>query len=223
VILTQKLCDVCAPSYGSVAALAATLPDPPRVINLEPSSLNDVLENIQTVADAVGVSEQGVQVVGNLRRRINAVATPARIACLLPRVAVVEWLDPVFCSGHWTPELVELAGGREVLGRRGQDSIRMTWADVRRAEPEILVIACCGQSADRALRDWRQLQANGATLELAAVRSGQVWFADGNAYFSRPGPRIVDSLEILAEIIHPELFAGRFPDRGVIHWPEATA
>jgi iron complex transport system substrate-binding protein len=214
-ILTQQLCDVCAPAYGSVQALAQTLPGPPRVLNLEPNSLADVLQNIQMVADAMGAAAAGVQVVERLRQRAARVQDKAATAASRPRVAVVEWLDPVFCSGHWTPELVEIAGGREVLGLKGRDSVRKTWDDVSQAEPDILVIACCGQPAARALQDWEPLARRPDIRALRPVRTGQVYVADGSAYFSRPGPRVVDSLEILAEIIHPELFAGQFPDRGV--------
>ena len=214
-ILTQRLCDVCAPAYGSVIALAQTFPGPPRVLNLEPSTLDDILQNVQAVADALGASAAGVRLNHSLRERIEAVRCRAAQASQRPRVAVLEWLDPVFCSGHWTPELVEIAGGQEVLGPKGKDSVRKTWEDVTAAEPDILVIACCGQSAARALRDWEQAVDQRALQHLAPVREGRVYAADGNAYFSRPGPRVVDSLEILAEIIHPDLFAGRYPDRGV--------
>jgi iron complex transport system substrate-binding protein len=213
-ILTQKLCDVCAPAYGSVTALAQTLPGPPRVLNLEPSSLEDIFGNIQTVADALGIASAGERVVTGLRERVARVRRDAVQATLRPRVVVVEWLDPVFCSGHWTPQLVEIAGGQEMLGQAGKDSERKTWADVRQAGPEILVIACCGQSGERASQDWELVSAIPDIQALPAVRTGKVFVVDGNAYFSRPGPRIVDSLEILAEIIHPQIFAGRFPDRG---------
>jgi iron complex transport system substrate-binding protein len=214
-ILTQQLCDVCAPAYGSVLALAQTLPGPPRVLNLEPSSLGDILENIQQVADALGVTRVGNQVVRQLHGRIDHVRQRTASAARKPRVVVLEWLDPVFCSGHWTPELVEIAGGHEVLGLKWQDSACKTWQDVARAAPEILVLACCGQTAARAIQDWESLVGRQDLSALEPVRAGQVYVADGNACFSRPGPRIVDSLEILAEIIHPELFAGEFPARGV--------
>ena len=214
-ILTQRLCDVCAPAYGRVQALAQTLPGPPRVLNLEPNSLAGILQNIQMVADAMGGAAVGIQLVERLRERVARVREKAATAASKPRVAVVEWLDPVFCSGHWTPELVEIAGGQEVLGLKGRDSVRKTWDDVAQAEPDIVVIACCGQSASRALQDWEPLARRPEIRALAPVRAGQVYVADGNAYFSRPGPRVVDTLEILAEIIHPELFSGEFPDRGV--------
>jgi iron complex transport system substrate-binding protein len=214
-ILTQRLCDVCAPAYGSVMALAQTLPGPPRVLNLEPTTLADILQNIQMIADAMGVSAAGIQLNQRLRERIAHVQSKAATATSRPRLAVLEWLDPVFCNGHWTPELVEIAGGREVLGLKGQDSVRKTWRDVAETAPAILVIACCGQPTSRARRDWDALMGQAEIQALDPVRTGQVYVVDGNAYFSRPGPRVVDTLEILAEIIHPELFAGKFPDRGV--------
>jgi iron complex transport system substrate-binding protein len=214
-ILTQRLCDVCAPAYGSVTAMAETLDDPPKVLNLEPTSLEEIFQDIQRVADTLGISETGVWLIQSLRERVRSVQHRVEDAARIPRVAVIEWLDPVFCSGHWTPELVAIAGGEEVLGRPGRDSVRLTWADVRAAEPEILVIACCGQSAERALRDWDHLKDLPEIQALPAVTNGNVQVADGNAYFSRPGPRVVDTLEILAEVIHPELFTGMYPDRGL--------
>lgn len=214
-ILTQRLCDVCAPAYGSVTALAQTLPTPPKVLNLEPNTLADVFRDIQRVADALAISEAGVRLIQSLYSRVDSVKRRVEGAARIPRVAVIEWLDPVFCSGHWTPELADIAGGQEVLGHRGRDSVRKSWAEVRAAEAEILVVACCGQSAARALRDWERMQANPDIQALPAVQSGHVYFVDGNAYFSRPGPRLVDSLEILAQLIHPERFAGAYPERGV--------
>ena len=212
-ILTQRLCDVCAPAYGSVAALAQTLPGPPLVLNLEPSSLEDILQNIRLVADTLGASRVGDRVLQGLRDRVAAVQQTAATARHRPRVAVIEWLDPVFCSGHWTPELVEIAGGAEVLGRKWEDSVRKTWEDVLHSQPEILVIACCGQDVARALADWMPLRDRPEIQAIPAVRDGRVYVVEGNAYFSRPGPRVIDTLEILAEIIHPELFVSTYPIR----------
>jgi iron complex transport system substrate-binding protein len=135
----------------------------------------------------------------------------------------MEWIDPPFCSGHWGPELVELAGGVDPLGLKGRDSTRISWQSVLDSQPEIIVLACCGYSTERALKDLPILQGNSGYSELPAVRSGRVLVVDGSAYFSRPGPRVVDSLEILAEIIHPEIFRGAFPDRGVICLGSATS
>jgi len=215
-ILTQSLCAVCAPPYDRVAALVAKLPGRPKVLNLEATTLEQILETIRQVADVVGVPERGVQVVETLRERIAQVRRTAEQSARRPRVAVLEWLDPVFCSGHWTPELVEIAGGMEVLGQKGKPSVQKTWKDVKAAAPELLIIACCGQSAARAFRDWVRLRQQPEVEAIPAVQDGRVYLVDGRAYFNRPGPRIVDSLEILAEIVHPELFGGRFPDRGMI-------
>ena len=216
-ILTQRLCDVCAPAYGSVSALAQTLPGPPVVLNLEPSNLTDILANIQLVADTLGVSETGASVIASFRERIARVERAVADISRRPRVAVIEWLDPVFCSGHWTPELVELAGGDEVLGLKGEYSVAKTWADVVAAEPEILILAPCGQTAERAIADWQLALASHPEIKtIPAVGQGRVCAADGNAYFSRPGPRVIDALEIVAECLWPERFAGWFPQRGVI-------
>src|SRR5207249_11254418 len=140
-----------------------------------------------------GVSEIGVRVIESLRGRVAYVEHQVEHASHIARVAVIEWLDPVFCSGHWTPELVAIAGGVEVLGLKGRDSVRKTWADVQAAEPEILVIACCGHSAARALQGWALVKALPGVRALPAVQNGGIYVADGNAYFSRPGPRVVDT------------------------------
>jgi iron complex transport system substrate-binding protein len=201
-ILTQKLCDVCAPAYGSVAALAATLPSKPRVLNLEPKSLADICGNVRAVAAAMGHPERAAEVVFELEERVaevvRAVAGRSR-----PTVFVMEWADPIYNAGHWTPELVRLAGGAPVLAAEGEYSVRVPWEEVRAADPEVLVIACCGHPVERTRRDLPLLEALPGWRELRAVRAGRVYLADGAAYFSRPGPRVVDTLEILAAAIHP--------------------
>jgi iron complex transport system substrate-binding protein len=214
-ILTQRLCDVCAVNYGTVARFAATLPGPPRVVNLEPSSVADILQDIRLVAEALGVPERAETVVASLVARIEAVreraANAPRRRCVL-----LEWIDPPFCAGHWGPEIVEIAGGVEPVGRRGMDSAAIQWEAVVQAAPEIVVVACCGYPVERTLKDLAILRSRDGFDELPAARRGEVYVVDGSAYFSRPGPRIVDSLEILAEVLHPERFRGRFPDRGVV-------
>jgi iron complex transport system substrate-binding protein len=216
VILTQRLCDVCAVAYGSVAAMAARLPGPPRVVNLEPSSLVDIFANIRLVADVLGAPERGAAVVAGLAGRVEAVRGRAAQARHRPRCFLMEWIDPVFCSGHWGPELVELAGGHDPLGLHGRDSTRVPWEHVLDARPEVIVLACCGYDVNRTLRDVPILERYPGWDTLPAVRQGRVYAVDGSAYFSRPGPRVVDSLEVLAEILHPDLFAGLFLERGVV-------
>ena len=223
VILTQRLCDVCAVGYGTVAALAATLLGPPRVVNLEPSCLANIFGDIRRVAAALGVPERGEAVAASLVERVDAVRSRAAGAGYRPRCFLMEWIDPPFCSGHWGPELVELAGGADPLGRNGQDSTRVLWEGVVEAQPEVLVLACCGYPVERTLQDLPILQGYPGWLDLPAVRSGRVYAVNGSAYFSRPGPRVVDSLEILAEILHPELFAGFIPERGVVRVPAVAA
>ncbi|MEI8214047.1 MAG: cobalamin-binding protein [Planctomycetota bacterium] len=216
IILTQKLCDVCAVGYGSVQAFAATLARTPQVLNLEPSSLSDIFENIRFVAKVLDVPDRAEIAINALIERIEAVK--ARLANVVerPKCFLMEWIDPPFCSGHWGPELVELAGGRDPLGLNGKDSIRIPWESVLEAQPEVMVLACCGHSPQRTMEDLSSLRRNLGWDGLPAVQRGRVYIVDGNAYFNRPGPRIVDSLEILAEIIHPDLFARCFADRGVI-------
>ncbi len=214
-LLTQRLCDVCAVNYGSVARFAATLPGPPRVVSLEPSSLAEILGDIRTVGEVLGVPGRAEAVVASLRARIETVrqgtADLRRRRCVL-----LEWIEPPFTTGHWGPELVEIAGGVEPLGRPGADSAAVPWDAVLEAAPEVLVLACCGYPVERTLADLPILRSYPGFDRLPAVQSGEVYVVDGSAYFSRPGPRIADSLEILAEILHPERFRGRFPARGVL-------
>jgi iron complex transport system substrate-binding protein len=214
-ILTQRLCDVCAVAYGTVAGFAVTLPGPPRVVNLEPSSLADILHDIRAVGEVLGVPERAEVVVASLASRVEAVRQRAAGAPRL-RCALLEWIDPPFCAGHWGPELVEIAGGTDPVGRRGEDSVAIPWDAVLEAAPEVLVVACCGYSVERALGDLPILRSRPSFATLPAAQRGEVYVVDGSAYFSRPGPRIVDSLEILAGILHPEIFRGRFPERSVL-------
>lgn len=204
-IVTQALCDVCAVAEAEVTAAACSLPGRPRVINLEPVSLEDVLDTVRAVGRAAGVSDRGEAVVSDLRRRIDAVAARSERVADRPRVVLLEWLDPPFSCGHWSPELVRLAGGDEVIGRAGRPSRTVTWEEVVAARPDVLAVACCGFSLERTLVDVPGLTGRPGWADLPAVRAGRVYVTDGNAYFSRPGPRLVDSLEILAHApdVHP--------------------
>jgi iron complex transport system substrate-binding protein len=213
VILTQKLCDVCAVGYGTVARLAETLPGPPQVVNLEPSSLSDIFGDIQRVAKVCDVSDRADKVIGKLCDRIEAVRRRANTIVHRPRCFLMEWVDPPFCSGHWGPELVEIAGGYDPLGRKHQPSEQIESQQVLDARPEVIVLALCGYGVDRARRDYEILQVFPNFDSLPAARQGQIYLVDASAYFARPGPRIVDSLEILAGILHPEEFP-EFVSRG---------
>jgi iron complex transport system substrate-binding protein len=204
-IVTQALCDVCAVADAEVRAAACALPGPPRVVNLEPTCLDDVFACLTLVAEAAGVADRGREVVAALRARVEAVATRAEHLLARPTVGLLEWINPPFSSGHWTPELIGLAGGRPLLGTAGARSRTLTWDDVRAADPEILLIACCGFDVARTRRDLPILERQPGYADLRAVRAGRVYVTDGNAYFSRPGPCLVDSLEILAHAIDPKV------------------
>jgi iron complex transport system substrate-binding protein len=206
VILTQKLCDVCAIGYGTVAKLAQTLPGPPRVVNLEPSSLADIFGDIRRIADACDVRERAEKLIVNLSERVENVRERSARIPDRPRCFLMEWVDPPFCSGHWGPELVEIAGGQDSLGRKHQPSAQIEWQQVLDARPEIIVLALCGYDIDRARRDYELLKRFPGFDSIPAASSGQVYVVNASAYFARPGPRIVDSLEILAGILHPTEF-----------------
>ena len=206
VILTQKLCDVCAVGYGTVARLAETLPGPPQVVNLEPSSLSDIFDDIRRVASACAVPERGEDVIAKLSARVEAVRERAAQIAHRPRCFLMEWVDPPFCSGHWGPELVEIAGGHDPLGRRYRPSAQIDWQKVLDARPEVIVLALCGYDVDLARRDYELLRQFPGFDSLPATRRGEIHLVDASAYFARPGPRIVDSLELLAGILHPEEF-----------------
>jgi iron complex transport system substrate-binding protein len=213
VILTQKLCDVCAVGYGTVARLAETLPGRPKVVNLEPTSLSDIFDDIRRVAQACCVSARAEQLVASLSERLETVRRKADPISHRPHCFLMEWVDPPFCSGHWGPELVQIAGGHDSLGRRHQPSTQVDWREVVNTRPEIIVLALCGYDINRARRDYELLRSFPDFDSLPAAHDGEIYLVDASAYFARPGPRIVDSLEILAGILHPREFH-EFASRG---------
>ncbi len=216
-VLTQALCDVCAVAYGEVERAirdisAAGDALAPKVLSLEPTGLEDILATIEYVGAAAGVEQRAATLVSALRARIERVRARTALAEQRPRVACLEWLSPTFGPGHWLPELVELAGGRPGLGVAHSDSRRVAWDDVIAFAPEVIIVTPCGFDLRRTVEEAeRVLPSRNGWAALPAVRHGRVYAVDGNAYFSRPGPRIVDSLELLAQLIHPELCAGWGP------------
>ena len=206
VILTQKLCDGCAVGYGTVARVAETLPGPPRVVNLEPSSLSDIFDDIRRIARACDVAKRAKDLVRKLSARVEVVRERAAQIAHRPRCFLMEWVDPPFCSGHWGPELVEIAGGHDPLGRKHRPSAQIDWQQVLHARPEIIVLALCGYNVDLAQRDYELLREFPGFDSLPAVRVGEIYLVNASAYFARPGPRIIDSIEILAGILHPKEF-----------------
>lgn len=236
-VLTQAVCDVCAVGEGQALAGIEGLSIRPKVISLHPHRFDEVLADFVRVGEAAGVPDRGRKVVEGLRKRVERVksrvdagidgppgpdvdaedrvavqsrgASGAAAKTDRPRVVVLEWIDPPFSAGHWTPEIVRMAGGREVLSEPGERSRELAWDEVFEADPDVLVLACCGQDVSRTLDDLRILESKPGFRELRAVRDGRIFVADGGAHFSRPGPRLVDSLEFLAETLHPSGGEGR--------------
>lgn len=205
-ILTQELCDVCAVSYREVKAAARILESDVKVVSLEPNTVQDILDNILLVGELTGSLEQAKRVVTDLQKRIESVKSQAAQASTRPRVFCMEWLEPIFIGGHWVPEMVGMAGGEDGLGEAGEPSLMMDWEQVASYAPEIVVLMPCGFGVPRVLQELEQIRFPAEWENLPAVQQGNVYVVDGSSYFNRPGPRIVDGLEILAEIIHPELF-----------------
>jgi iron complex transport system substrate-binding protein len=197
-IVTQALCPVCAVSYEEVAAFARELPCGPRVIALDPHTLGESLDDVRTLADATGRRDQGVELVRSAAARIERVELAVR-AQPKERVVALEWLDPVYVAGHWTPQLIARAGGEDVLGEQGGPSRVVSWEAVAAAKPQVVIVMPCGYDAPRA-----HAEACAYMSELAGLDARRVLAVDASAYFSRPGPRLIDGLELLASILHPE-------------------
>jgi iron complex transport system substrate-binding protein len=201
-IVTQALCPVCAVSHEEVAELARALPSTPRVIALDPTTLEETLIDVATVAEATRRRAQGAELVNDAEARIERVVGAVK-GRRRPRVAALEWLDPVYAAGHWTPQLIELAGGEDVLGMAGGPSRIVSFQDVANAEPEVVVVVPCGYDAPRA-----RAEAAAYARELGGLGAGEVVAVDASAYFSRPGPRLIDGLELLAHVLHPGCMPG---------------
>lgn len=215
-IVTQALCDVCAVAESEVLAAARQLPDRPEVLNLEPMTLDEVFECLDLVGQKAGAASQAAAAVARLRSRVEVVERRSQAIRSPLGVVLLEWIDPLFCSGHWTPDLIRLAGGIELIGQATQPSRQIAWEEVLRADPDAIVIACCGFDVERTRKDLPMLRSQEGFSDLRCVRSGRVFVVDGNASFSRPGPRLVESLELLAHTLHPSVHpfpAGRAPDR----------
>lgn len=199
-IVTQELCPVCAVSYDEVAGLAKKLPTCPKVVALDPKTFGETLGDAKTIAQLTGANAAAKQLVLETRARVDAVRK--KVAGRPPvLVAALEWFDPVFVAGHWTPQLIEYAGGLDVLGLPGEHSPQVMWEDVAAAQPEVVIALPCGYDAQTAA-----LEAGMHTDALRATGARRVVAVDGGAYFSRPGPRLVDGLELLAHVLHPDLF-----------------
>ncbi len=206
-IVTQALCAVCAVSYDDVRAIAERLDPQPQVLALDPHTIGEVLGDVRTLAQATDAKDAGVGLVQDAARRIDRVRLAVRAAEPVG-VAALEWLDPVFVAGHWTPQLIEYAGGFDLLGLPGEPSKQRTWDEVRAARPEVVVVMPCGYDAERALEE-----ALTYADELESLGARRVVAVDAAAHFSRPGPRLVEGLEVLAHILHPD----RLPEAPAAH------
>jgi len=218
-IVTQTQCRVCAVTLEDVErALAGSISSRPRLIALEPNALDDIWTGIRQVASACGIAARGEEVVATLRHRMTLISTRACGARSRPSVACIEWHEPLMAAGNWVPELVELANGENLFGQAGMHSPWMVWDELVAADPDVIISLPCGFDLERTRQEMYWLTGRPGWRELRAVRSGEVYLADGNQFMNRPGPRIVESLQILAEILHPDIFEARWEGSGWVRW-----
>jgi iron complex transport system substrate-binding protein len=207
VIVTQSQCEVCAVSENDLRAVVCEWLDAtPVIVTLKPDALADIWTDIRNVAAAIGAGAQGEALVADLQARLAAISAAATALPTRPGVACIEWIDPLMAGGNWIPELVAMAGGRCLFGEAGKHSPWMTWDALRAADPDVIVVLPCGFDIARTRQEMPALTGRPGWGALQAVRNGRVYVTDGNQYFNRPGPRIAESLEILAEVLHPDHF-----------------
>lgn len=213
-IITQAQCEVCAVSLKDVEEAACQIiSSNPQIISLQPDSLADIFEDVRRIAKGLGVVPVGEMMVEQLKGRMEVVAQKARALPNKPRVALVEWIEPMMAGGNWMPELIDMAGGINLFGEAGKHSPWMNWEDLVAAEPDIIIVSPCGFDIDRTMQEMHLISDRKEYAGLLAVKNGKVFVADGNQYFNRPGPRVLESLEMLAEMLHPEEF--KFAHEGV--------
>jgi iron complex transport system substrate-binding protein len=205
-ILTQDLCQVCAPSGNEVTQALNALPNRPEILWLTPRTLAEIADNLREVARATGTTERAEAWIATNFERLKQIETLALQAAVRPRVFCMEWLDPLYCSGHWVPEMVRIAGGIDQLSKQGSDSIRISWQEVFNWAPEILILMPCGNHLEQVMDLAPKLCSLPRWDEVPAARNGKVYAVDASSYFARPGPRVIQGTELLAHLIHPELF-----------------
>lgn len=219
VIITQTQCEACAVSLQEVEeALENYLDKETKIVSLQPNSLDDIFNDIKTVATALGIEAKGVELVEELQERVDIIRHKLKFSDSKPTVACIEWLEPMMLSGNWVPELVNIAGAINILAQAGKHSPYVQWEEIRLNDPDVIVVMPCGFSIERTLKEVDILLALPGFSELKAVKNNRVYIVDGNQYFNRPGPRIVDSIEILAEIIHPKQFIFGYEGDGWIRF-----
>ncbi|MBI2485462.1 MAG: cobalamin-binding protein [Deltaproteobacteria bacterium] len=217
IILTQGLCDVCAVSGNEVTEAVKVLGHSPQIISLEPNTLDEILDTILIVGEATERKDEAKNLVAKLKHRIERVKSLLGKEKNRPRVFCMEWLDPVYVAGHWIPEMVEIAGAECGLGKAGAPSFKVSWDEILDFSPQIIVLMPCGFDIEKTLGEVDILTSNERWHRLPAARKGHVYLVDANSYFSRPGPRIVDGLEILAKIFHPEISAFGIPLNSILN------
>ncbi len=206
VIVAQGICEVCSPYLNEIARARKALGYQPRLIMLDPHDLDGILHSIIQLARELGVEDKGKELFTELRSRIDRISARAMKASIKPRVLCIEWLKPFFTAGHWVPQMVELVNAVNCVSRRGEPSRRLSWGEVLDTDPDIIVFMPCGFTVDKALKEFYKVEENDGWFSLNAVKNKQVYVVDANAYFSRPSHRAVRGVEILAKIVHPELF-----------------
>ncbi len=215
-VITQELCEVCAIGYQQVATAVRRLEDAPSthriILSVEPQTLPQILDAIIRIGEAAGVRDRAIRLVREMQVRLDAIGEVAAQSNTRPRVLGMEWLDPPYTAGHWVPGMIRIAGGRDDLGRHGGFSYQITWDDVARYGPDVLVLMPCSFDLARTIRDAKPLSLRPEWQRLPAVQKARVYAVDGGRYFSRHGPRIVDGVAILGESLHPDLFPRRAPD-----------
>ncbi|NCD71594.1 cobalamin-binding protein [Mucilaginibacter agri] len=217
VVITQAQCDVCAVSLTEVEqALENYLDKPAQIISLEPQTLNDIFRDIENVAASLNVTASSEALIEELQERVDIIKHKLKFIENKPTVACIEWLEPLMVSGNWIPELVDIAGGTSILAENGKHSPYVEWVDIRLADPDIIVLMPCGFGIERTMKEINILLEQPGFADLKAVKNNRIYIADGNQYFNRPGPRIVDSIEILAEIINPKQFIFGYEGSGWI-------
>ncbi len=214
-ILTQELCDVCAVSYKTVLKAAKMYVADAQVVSLEPNTIDDIFENIRTVGELAGVSDRADELISAYQHRLSEMCKLSAQAPNKPRTFMLEWLEPPFAPGHWVPEQVEIAGGTVLLGEPGKPSLTTTFEAIRESNPEVIVLIPCGYYTHDILRQLESTFFPADWQEIEAIKSGDVWALDATSYFSRPGPRVIDGVEILAKILHPEIFGTPTADEAI--------
>ena len=217
IIFTQGLCEVCAVSGNQVLEAVEVLESRPEIVSLEPGTVDEVLDSIITIGNATGRSEQALELTSNLRNRIENIRSVSERERDKPRVFCLEWLEPPFVAGHWVPDMVEIAGGENGLRSKGEPSIKVEWEEILDFAPHYIFIMPCGFDIDKTLNEIDSVTSNEIWYQTPASQKGNVYLVDANSYFSRPGPRIVDGIEIIARTIHSDLFKMEPPPGSILN------